>query len=52
VIDIEAHADGRPRTRSTAKYFVMGLTHRHTMPKSKDGGFVTIYKLARDAAKK
>lgn len=33
------------------KYYVMGVTHRHTMPKSKDGGFVTIYKLARDGQK-
>lgn len=31
------------------KYYVMGITHRHTMPKSAEGGFVTILKLARDA---
>ncbi|MBA3453811.1 MAG: phage late control D family protein [Deltaproteobacteria bacterium] len=33
------------------KYYVMGITHRHTMPKAKEGGFVTILKLARDAQK-
>jgi len=27
----------------------MGITHRHTLPKGKEGGFVTILKLARDA---
>jgi uncharacterized protein len=32
-------------------YYVMGITHRHTMPKGKDGGFVSILKLARDAQK-
>jgi len=25
------------------------VTHRHTMPKNKDGGYVSIVKLARDA---
>ncbi|HEU0032951.1 MAG TPA: contractile injection system protein, VgrG/Pvc8 family [Kofleriaceae bacterium] len=34
------------------KYYIMGITHRHTLPKGKDGGFVTILKLARDAQKK
>jgi phage protein D len=32
-------------------YYIMGITHRHTMPKAKDGGYVTILKLARDAQK-
>ncbi|MGN6105865.1 MAG: phage late control D family protein [Kofleriaceae bacterium] len=31
------------------KYYIMGITHRHTMPKGKDGGYVTILRLARDA---
>jgi phage protein D len=33
-------------------YYVTGITHRHTMPKGKDGGFVTIVKFMRDAWKK
>lgn len=33
------------------KYYIMGITHRHTMPKSKEGGYVTILKFARDAQK-
>jgi phage protein D len=33
------------------KYYVMGLTHRHTLPKGKEGGFVTILRLARDGQK-
>jgi uncharacterized protein len=32
-------------------YYIMGLTHRHTLPKGKEGGFVTVIKLARDAMK-
>jgi phage protein D len=32
-------------------YYIMGISHRHTMSKSKDGGFVTILRLARDAQK-
>jgi phage protein D len=31
------------------KYYVMGLTHRHTASKSREGGYVTILRLARDA---
>src|SRR5262249_4536589 len=33
------------------KYFIIGLTHRHTQSKSKDGGYTTHLRLARDAAK-
>ena len=33
------------------KYYIMGLTHRHTASKTKDGGYVTILRLARDAQK-
>jgi phage protein D len=34
------------------KYYVSGITHRHTLPKSKEGGYVTIIKFMRDAWKK
>jgi hypothetical protein len=33
------------------KYYIMGVTHRHVVSKSKDGGFVTILRFARDAQK-
>jgi phage protein D len=33
------------------KYYIMGLTHRHVVSKGKDGGYVTILRFARDAAK-
>ncbi|MDX2089424.1 MAG: contractile injection system protein, VgrG/Pvc8 family [Kofleriaceae bacterium] len=33
------------------KYYIMGITHRHTSSKNQDGGFVTILKFARDAQK-
>lgn len=33
------------------KYYVMGITHRYSHSKTKDGGFFTILRLARDAQK-
>lgn len=51
VIEIEANAMSADDPFN-GKYYVMGVTHRHTMPKGKDGGFATIAKLARDAQKK
>jgi phage protein D len=32
-------------------YYIMGITHRHTLPKGPGGGFVSILKLARDGQK-
>jgi hypothetical protein len=32
-------------------YYVMGITHRYSHTKTKDGGYVTILRLARDASK-
>ncbi|HWO21387.1 MAG TPA: contractile injection system protein, VgrG/Pvc8 family [Kofleriaceae bacterium] len=50
-VEIEANAmDGSDPFNG--KYYVAGITHRHTMPKAKDGGYVTILKLMRDAWKK
>jgi phage protein D len=34
------------------KYYIMGLTHRHVISRSKDGGYTTILRFARDAAQK
>ena len=31
------------------KYYIMGITHRHTAPRAREGGYVTILRLARDA---
>lgn len=50
-IEVEANATAGDDPFN-GKYYVMGVTHRHTMPKGKDGGFVTIFRLARDAQKK
>lgn len=50
-IEIEANAQGGSDPLN-GKYYVAGITHRHTMPKSKDGGYVTIVKFMRDAWKK
>ena len=33
------------------KYYIMGVTHRHIMSKTKDGGYITILRLGRDAQK-
>jgi phage protein D len=50
-LEIEANAMGSSDPFN-GKYYVAGVTHRHTMPKSKDGGYVTIIKFMRDAWKK
>jgi len=50
-IEIEANAmDGQDPFNGD--YYVSGITHRHTMPKGKDGGFVTIVRFMRDGWKK
>ena len=50
-VEIEANAmDGQDPFNGD--YYVAGITHRHTMPKGKDGGYVTIVKFMRDAWKK
>jgi phage protein D len=33
------------------KYYIMGVTHQYTQSKNKDGGYVTVLRLARDAQK-
>lgn len=33
-------------------YYIMGVTHRYSVPRNKDGGYVTIIRFARDASKK
>lgn len=50
-IQIEANAMNA-QDPFNGKYYVAGITHRHTLPKAKDGGFVTVVKLMRDAWKK
>jgi phage protein D len=50
VIEIEANASGDDPFNG--KYYVMGVTHKHTMPKGKEGGFATVVKFARDGQKK
>jgi hypothetical protein len=46
VVEIEANANGDDPFNG--KYYVMGVTHQHTMPKGKDGGYQTVIKFARD----
>lgn len=52
---VEIQANTEPDTESTdpfnGKYYVMGVTHRFLMTKTKDGGYTTILRLARDAQK-
>jgi phage protein D len=50
VIEIEANANGDDPFNG--KYYVMGVTHKHTMPKGKEGGFASIVKFARDGQNK
>jgi phage protein D len=44
-------ASGSADDPFNGKYYIMGLTHRHTVSQGKDGGYVTILRFARDAAK-
>lgn len=46
-IEIKANANGEDPFNGD--YYVMGVTHRYTLPKSSQGGFVSIIKFARDA---
>jgi len=46
-VEIKANASGQDKFNG--KYYIMGLTHRHTVPRASEGGFVTLLKLARDA---
>lgn len=54
VVAIEANTE--PDTKDddpfNGNYYVMGLTHRFVLSKTKEGGFSTILKVARDAQKK
>ena len=52
VVEITANAANKASDDPfNGKYYIMGITHRHTLPKAKEGGFVTILKVARDAQK-
>jgi phage protein D len=52
-VEIEANAQYNPADDLfNGDYYIMGVTHRHTLPKAGVGGFVSILKLARDAQKK
>lgn len=46
---VEIKANARGQDKFNGKYYIMGLTHRHTVPRASEGGFVTLLKLARDA---
>lgn len=49
-IEIQANANDAQDVFN-GDYFVTGITHRHTMPKGKDGGYVTIVRFMRDGWK-
>ena len=54
VVEIEANSDpgaNKSDDPFNGKYYIMGITHRYVLSKSKDGGFTTILRLARDAQK-
>jgi hypothetical protein len=50
VVEITANANEKDDPFN-GNYYVIGVTHRHTMPKAKEGGYATILKLVRDAQK-
>ena len=54
VVKITANADpdsNKSDDPFNGNYYIMGLTHRHDASKSKDGGYSTILRVARDAQK-
>ena len=53
VVEIEANAEADTKADDpfNGKYYIMGITHRFLMSKTKDGGYSTILRLARDAQK-
>jgi len=54
IVSISPNGDpnaGNTEDPFNGKYYIMGLTHRHTQSKSTDGGFTTHLRLARDAVK-
>jgi hypothetical protein len=54
IVKIIANADSDSDNRSdpfNGKYFIMGVTHQHIVSKTKDGGFLTTLRLARNAQK-
>jgi hypothetical protein len=47
VCEVTANAQD-PKDPFNGKYYIVGITQRHTLPKSKEGGQATVLKLARD----
>jgi phage protein D len=53
---VEIHANSDPDANAdedpfNGKYYIMGITHRHIASTTKDSGYVTVLRLARDAQK-
>jgi phage protein D len=52
LVKVAASADdSAAKDPFNGKYYIMGITHRNVVSKGKDGGYVTILRFARDAAK-
>ncbi|HET7502469.1 MAG TPA: contractile injection system protein, VgrG/Pvc8 family [Kofleriaceae bacterium] len=52
LVKVQASAgDAAANDPFNGKYYIMGVTHRHVVSKTRDGGYVTILRFARDAAK-
>lgn len=53
VVDIQSNEEANAADDPfNGKYYVMGVTHRYSVSRKSEGGYVSILKLARDAAKK
>lgn len=46
-----SNEDNKSDDLFNGNYYIMGITHRYSASKTKDGGYVTILRLARDAQK-
>jgi phage protein D len=52
VVNITSNTDdGASDDPFNGNYYIMGVTHRYSIPRNKEGGYTTILRLARDAQK-
>ena len=51
-LDVSADPDTADSDPFNGRYYIMGVTHRYAVGRSRDGGYSTTLRLARDAQKK
>jgi phage protein D len=53
IVSVESNSEEDTKNEDpfNGNYYIMGVTHRYSVPRNKDGGYTTILRLARDAQK-